>query len=360
MSAQPHRILLTGANGYIASHILSQLLSPSSPLSHSVRAVVRSQSKVDAIRALFPSTPSSRLDFAVVPDITVPGAFDQALQPDNGAFDIVMHTASPFLFAAANSVQDFMDPAIKGTTEILAGIQRVAKSSVKRVIITSSFAAVGTFGPAETPGKIYTEDDWNPVTLQEVEEAWAKGNKGLAYLASKTFAERAAWQESEGKEWDLVVLNPPMVYGPLAHRIDRMEDLSESTGRIWTGFFGDKKPEDELIPDGFPLYIDVRDLATAHILALPSTTPDAGNKRFNVCAGDIRSQEIADILRKEVPGAEARVPRGEPGKKTRPSDATGLDCGRAERVLGMQWRGREETFGEMGRQFLEIERALRG
>lgn len=73
-----HRILLTGANGYIASHILSLLLA--SPAKHSIRAVVRSQSKVDDVKAIFPDASTPQLEFAVVPDMTTPGAFDEALK----------------------------------------------------------------------------------------------------------------------------------------------------------------------------------------------------------------------------------------------------------------------------------------
>lgn len=75
-----HRVLLTGANGFIASHILSQLLS--SPAQHSVRAVVRSQSKVEDVKSLFPSASSKQLDFAIVPDMTKVGAFDEALKSE--------------------------------------------------------------------------------------------------------------------------------------------------------------------------------------------------------------------------------------------------------------------------------------
>ncbi|OAK99252.1 NAD(P)-binding protein [Phaeosphaeriaceae sp. SRC1lsM3a] len=348
-----HRILLTGANGYIASHILSQLMTSNE---HSVRAVVRSQEKVDAIKKLYPNSPSSQLDFAIVPDISIPGAFDQALK-SNTPFDIIMHTASPFRFSTATSAQDFLDPAIKGTTEVLEGVQRVARNSVRRVIVTSSYVAVGTFGPGVVPSKVYTEDDWNPITLEQAEAAFAAGIKGPAYLASKTFAERAAWEfkETHGAEvrWDLVVLNPPIVYGPLTHLISNMEDLGESAARIYKGFFADKTPGDALIGDELPLYVDVRDLATAHLRAM--VAPEAANKRFNVCAGDIRSQEIADILRKEVPGSAGRVPKGEPGKDTKPHDAVRLNSSRAEKILGMQWRTKVETFKDMGRQFMEME-----
>jgi nucleoside-diphosphate-sugar epimerase len=89
MSAK--RILLTGANGFVGSHILDQLLTHG----HSVRAVVRSQPKASQILADFPSY-GSRLDFGIVPDIASPGAFDHAVVSD-APFDIVIHTASPFL-----------------------------------------------------------------------------------------------------------------------------------------------------------------------------------------------------------------------------------------------------------------------
>jgi nucleoside-diphosphate-sugar epimerase len=247
--ASSHRIFLTGANGYIASHILSQLLSAN----HSVRAVVRSQSKVNDVKTLFPA-PASKLDFAIVPDMTVPGAFDEALKSDP-PFDIVMHTASPFLFKAAGSVQDFLQPAIKGTTEVLEGIQRVAKDSVKRVILTSSYAAIGAFGRANESNKVYTEEDWNPLTIEDVEK---ENDKGAAYLASKKFAEKAAWDiVRQGAKWELVALNPPMVYGPLAHKVDKVEDLNESTGRLWSGFFK-SGPQAQLPPNGLFLYVDVR------------------------------------------------------------------------------------------------------
>jgi hypothetical protein len=75
-----HRILLTGANGYIATHILKQLLA--APAQHSIRAVVRSPAKINDVKAVFSGINQTRLDFAVVPDMTVKGAFDEALKSD--------------------------------------------------------------------------------------------------------------------------------------------------------------------------------------------------------------------------------------------------------------------------------------
>ncbi|KAF2738789.1 3-beta hydroxysteroid dehydrogenase/isomerase family protein-like protein [Polyplosphaeria fusca] len=343
----PHRILLTGANGFVASHILAQLLSAS----HSVRAVVRSASKASAVRALHPSSPN--LDVAIVPDMTAPGAFDTALQSDP-PFDIVMHTASPFLMKAADSTSHFLEPAIKGTTEVLEGVKRVA-GGVRRIVLTSSFAAVGSFGLKDERGKVYDESDWDPVTLEMVEENTA--DKRLAYRASKTFAERAAWDVVEkggqGLVWDLVVLNPPMIYGPLAHKVAKTEELNESTARIYDGFLKDQSPEKELPPNGLHLYVDVRDIAQAHVLAMDA--PHARNKRFFVSSGSVTSQQIADILREKVPGAVERVPKGTPGANTLAADAFKGNNTRVKEVLGLQFRSMEETFSDLGRQLVEIE-----
>jgi nucleoside-diphosphate-sugar epimerase len=134
MSDTHHRILLTGSNGYIASQILSQLLASGT---NSARAILRSLPKLDGVNSSFLDTPASQLHFNIVPDNTIPGASDEALKSDI-PFDIVMHTASPFLCSTTSSARDFLEPAIKGTTEILEGIQRVAQDTFERVIISSS------------------------------------------------------------------------------------------------------------------------------------------------------------------------------------------------------------------------------
>ena len=174
------RVLLTGANGFLGSHILSLLLKSS----HSVRAIVRSQSKADQVRKDFPEAGAS-LDFGIVPDITFPHAFDSVIQ-SQPPFDAVIHTASPYLYAvASDNLKDFLEPAVKGTEEILKSIHSHAPS-VKRVVMTSSMAAVVDFD-AGNNGKIYTEKDWNPTTWEEAVE----GNLGTGYRGSKKFAEKA-------------------------------------------------------------------------------------------------------------------------------------------------------------------------
>lgn len=176
------RVLLTGANGFIGSWVLDSLLKKG----FSVRAVVRSQSKADQVLSDF-STYGSRLDFGIVPDITSPGAFDEVVK-SSPPFDIVIHTASPFLYKVISDNREFLDPAIKGTLEVLKSVKKNAPS-VKRVVLTSSCAAIINFAGASVthPQKVYTEDDWNPTTW----ESALTGTQNNAYQASKKFAELA-------------------------------------------------------------------------------------------------------------------------------------------------------------------------
>jgi len=176
------RVLLTGANGFVGSHVLAQLLAQG----WSVRSIVRSLAKADQVAADFPNH-HSQLDFGIVPDITTPGAFNEAVK-SSPPFDTVIHTASPFLYRVINDNREFLDPAIKGTTEVLKAVRDFAPT-VKRVVITSSCAAVVNFAapPATSPPKIYTEEDWNPTTLEQA----LSGPPNTAYQASKKFAEQA-------------------------------------------------------------------------------------------------------------------------------------------------------------------------
>ena len=101
---------------------------------------------------------------------------------------------------------------------------------------------------------------------------------------------------------------------------------------------------------------ETQDVAQAHILALDN--PAAGNQRFILAAGLLDTQKMADILRKEVPGAADRVPRGTPGKNTFPEDQWTADNSKVQKVLGLKFRSVEETVRDSGAQLLELEREL--
>lgn len=205
--------------------------------------------------------------------------------------------------------------------------------------------------PVASPQKVYTEEDWNPVTW----EGALVGTPNTAYQASKKFAEETAWEfiENESPNFDLVTLTPPMVYGPLRHSIDSVKQLNESNGRIYNLFVNSSKDK-ELPPNGMHVYTDVRDIAHAHILA--ATVPEASNKRFVICTGQIGSQDISDMLRKDIPELEERTPVGVPGGNKLDPNAYTCSSQQAERVLGLEFRSKEETFVELVKQLLEIEK----
>jgi len=130
------RVLLTGGSGFIAAHVLDILLQHG----HSVVTTVRSQDKADKIRQAHSNYGADKLDFAIVEDIAQQGAFDKAIVSDP-PFEAVIHTASPFHFNVTDVQTQMLDPAIMGTKGILQSIQKSAPS-VKRVVITSSFASI--------------------------------------------------------------------------------------------------------------------------------------------------------------------------------------------------------------------------
>ncbi|RAL67564.1 hypothetical protein DID88_008319 [Monilinia fructigena] len=340
------RILLTGANGFVGSWVLDHLLRKG----HSVRAIVRSETKAQQVSADFPAY-QSHLDFGIVPDITTPGSFDEVVKSDP-PFDIVIHTASPFLYKVITNNREFLDPAIKGTMGVLESVAKNAPG-VKRVVLTSSCAAIVDFAGeyVSSPQRVYTEKDWNPTTW----ENGLHGTQNNAYQASKKFAELAAWEfvEKEKPNFDLVTLTPPMVYGPLRHNIQRTQDLNQSNSRIYNGFI-DSSKDAELPPNGLHTFTDVRDLAEAHLLA--ATLPEASGQRFIVCEGQISSQNISDILRKNILELEERTPEGVPGEKGLEDGSFTCSSEKIQNILGLKFRSKENTFVDLARQLLDIEK----
>ena len=107
----------------------------------------------------------------------------------------MLHIASPCHFDAKDP-WDIIRPAVTSTVNILGSCVR-AGNSVKRVVITSSFAAI--LDPSKKPPNSYTEEDWNESSPRNSKEQGNDQASLDAYRASKTLAERAAW--------DILMLN---------------------------------------------------------------------------------------------------------------------------------------------------------
>jgi nucleoside-diphosphate-sugar epimerase len=195
----------------------------------------------------------------------------------------VLHVASPFPVRQPKDENELIVPARDGVLRVL----RAARDAgVRRVVQTSSFAAIG-YGHADDPKRPFTEEDWTDPTGPHV----------TAYAKSKTLAERAAWDfiEREGGDLGLADVNPVAIFGPALGR-----DFSSSI-EILLGLLNGGVPA---VPPGTTTGVDVRDVADLHLRAM--THRDAAGERFLAVAGDpISFHELAMLLRERL-GTDAK------------------------------------------------------
>jgi nucleoside-diphosphate-sugar epimerase len=232
-----------------------------------------------------------------------------------------------------------LDPAVIGTTGILKSIQKLAPT-VKRVIITSSFAAIINRDKGAWPEHTYSEADWNPVTLEQ-----ALSDPGPGYSASKTFAEKAAWAfvEKEKPGFTVTALNPPMIYGPVIQEIANLDAVNTSNSRIRDAMLGKWKTG---IPDtGLCIWIDVRDIALLHVLALESEEV-IGQRVFST-AGYYSNKEIVEIIRKHYPEYEDKLPGKDVTSGGLPAAYFKINNSRAKKLLGKDFITFEQSMVDL-------------
>jgi nucleoside-diphosphate-sugar epimerase len=321
-------VLLTGATGFVGAHILSLLLSSN----YAVLAPVRSASKSAYLESKFPSeVASGDLSFVIIPDLQAAHALDGCIEN----VEFVCHVASPFFTSAEDPIKELVKPAVEGTKNVLDSAIGFGKE-LKKVIVLSSFASVNNPFLGPRAGYVYTEADWNPVTMEQAGE-----NGGLGYLGSKTFAERTAWEmwKEAGVEWDLVTFCPPMIYGPPLHEVDLgkgIGGLNTSLARLLEGITA---PGKAAIP-GLPHWVDVRDVALAHAKAL--ALPKGTSERIILSSGAAYYEDgLAGLREKGVKGL------GEVGEKCDPANHFVISTEKAKKVLGMKFLGFRECVEDV-------------
>jgi dihydroflavonol-4-reductase len=269
------RVLVTGGSGFVAVHCIVQLLQAG----YRVRTTLRSTRREAEVRAMVAAggADAAALEFAVA-DLLA----DAGWAPAMAGCRHVLHVASPFPLAVPKDADELVVPAREGALRVL----RAARDGgVARVVLTSSFAAVG-YGTPYT-GRPYAEADWTD----------ASGAGISAYVKSKTLAERAAWDfvAREGGALELSVVNPVAVFGPALG-----PDLSTSM-EIVRRMMNGQLPG---LPNMVFGVVDVRDVADLHLRAM--THEAAAGERFIAVAGAFLSmQQIAAVLRSRL-GARAR------------------------------------------------------
>ncbi|KAJ7757995.1 hypothetical protein B0H16DRAFT_1689450 [Mycena metata] len=324
-------IFVTGASGFLGSHVVLQLLEKG----YRVRAAARA-GKIEHLKATYASY-GDRFDVVEIADISQ-DKFPEAL---NGV-DAVIHLASPL--AGRETPAVMLEMAAQGTLNV---VEQGEKAGVRRFVVTSSIATV------RNPQESYTDKDWNPVTK---EQALTLGNVMLTYSASKKFSELALWNwVDKHPHVEVTTLNPPFLYGPFtAHfPVPRPDASAISTNNLIYNFlFAD---------GGFPSmthYIDVRDAALAHIKALDSPpTAQVGRKRIVLSSPTgWPFRQSLDFIAKQRPALKERLTTVTPPEF--PSDAMPLDFKRIEEVLGMKesdFHTTEETTLDTVDALLKVE-----
>jgi len=259
------KVLVTGSTGFIGLHCIHQLIEKG----YSVNGTLRSKSREEEVR--------SSLKEANLSDANL-NLYECDLMSDDGwekaidGCDYVLHIASPFINGLPDHEDDLIKPALTGTQRILE--LSATNPQIKKIIITSSFAAVGDTFNGQT---VFNESDWSD----------PNNNKISAYNKSKTLAEKSAWDFMESNpSFKLTVINPVGVIGPM---------LSDDIG---TSNLFVKKILDGSTPGNPGLHIgfvDVRDVARAHVDSIKNEK--SNNKRIILSKDEIWVSELSEILR---------------------------------------------------------------
>ncbi|GAA4380964.1 SDR family oxidoreductase [Paeniglutamicibacter cryotolerans] len=271
-------VLVTGGTGFLGAHCVAQLIQQG----YRVRTTVRSRGREAEVRGLLATAevdPGDRLAFAVAHLLA-----DDGWAEATAGCDYVLHVASPFPAGVPKDENELIVPAKEGALRVL----RAARDAgVKRVVMTSSFAAVG-YGVRES-GPPFTEADWtNP------------GADVGAYTKSKTLAERAAWNfmATEGGDMELAAVNPVGIIGPVLG--PKLSTSIQLVRQLLSG----KLPG---LPRISTSLVDVRDVADLHLRAM--TNPAARGERFIAVEGPaLGMREIARLLRERLGGDGNRIP----------------------------------------------------
>lgn len=258
------KVLVTGATGFIGLHCIDQLLNQGYAVNGSLRSPKRKNEIINALKNN--NTPTENLNLFIF-NLTEDDGWDEGMQ----GCDYLLHVASP-ISVQAHDEDFFVKPAVAG---VKRAFKFAKKHNIKKVVLTSSVAAIIETNEDK---EYFDETDWSDPKSAGISH----------YAKSKTLAEKAAWDFIKEHEnpFELAVINPALVTGPSLTR-----DLGESNKAIEMVITG-KMPV--AIPMQFG-YVDVRDVATAHILAMQS--PSSNGERFALSEKDLSYKDISKLLK---------------------------------------------------------------
>jgi nucleoside-diphosphate-sugar epimerase len=248
---QPGEIVcVTGANGFIASHLIGQLLEAGFVVRGTVRSV-SDTAKTDHLMAMARDLDAvDRLSFHAA-DLMKPGSFDEAV----AGVDAVVHCAASVVFNHPDPQKGIVDPSVDGTRNVLESVRR--SGSVRRVVHTSSMVAV--YGWNKPRDHVFTEADWNTAsTLQN-------DPYGVAKVQGERTARELVDALPEAERFELIHLNPGMVFGP-----PLIKPHAKASPKLVRDVISRAQPG---VPRLMLSVVDVRDVARAHVVALQHDAP---------------------------------------------------------------------------------------
>lgn len=305
-------VLVTGGTGFLGVNTILALLERGFTVRTTLRTLARKNEILDALTAGGIST-FDQLSFYEA-DLLSDSGWDEAAQ----GCDYVLHVASPFVAEQPKDENELIIPAREGT---LRALRAAKKAGVKRVVLTSSFAAIGY--STDPRNHFFTELDWTD------ENAPIQ-----AYIKSKTIAEKAAWHfmEDAATAMELTVINPVGIFGPILGGIS-----SASLDTVVRGIV------DGLVKENAPFtfgVVDVRDVADIHIKAM--LHPEAAGQRFLATSeGAMSFYDVAELIKKERPELAGKIASMQP---TPVEEYTQMSNKKATEMLDWHPRVKEQAI----------------
>ncbi|CAH2353979.1 putative NADPH-dependent methylglyoxal reductase Grp2p [[Candida] railenensis] len=330
-------VFVSGATGFIAQHVIKQLIEKG----YKVVGSVRTEAKGQNIQKNFGS---ENFKYEIVEDLETVGAFDKALK-NHPEVTIFMHTASPVTWSVQDNEKDIILPAINGTVNALKAINATSPQ-IEKVIITSSIVTQFSFSNRSA---LTNENSWNDITYDQ-----AKETGSAAYHGSKTFAEKAAVEfvEKEKPSFSVSTVHPVFVFGPQVFDSEAKGQLNVTNTFISDLLNLKKGQSDETpVPKIMGSFVDVRDVAKAHLIEIEK--PTNGLRVIAQCE-DFNSQKLLNIINDNFPALN--LVKGDPSS-TSISDRN-VDDSKSREYLGLQYISLEASVVDTVQQYVTVNKLL--
>ncbi|CAK7902485.1 putative NADPH-dependent methylglyoxal reductase Grp2p [[Candida] anglica] len=331
-------VFLSGATGFVAQHLIKQLLTKG----YKVIGSVRSTEKGEALKK---NLNSEDFEYVIISDIQTKGAFNDVLK-SHPEITIVLHTASPLSFNVTDPEKDFLIPAVEGTKNALNAVIEFAPQ-VTSFVLTSSYASIFTRSKERDNTATFDESSWNDITWEQ-----SKENLLTGYLGSKTFAEKAAWEIIETKKpsFNFCTINPACIFGPQAFDSEVKETMNASVEILHRLI---KLKSTDPVPAHAAGFIDVRDVAAAHIVAFENK--EADSKRLILSDKRFSSQGLLDIINENFPTLKGKLPIGNPGTSDEHTKVlAAINNELTKKILGFKFISLEKSVIDTVEQILSV------